>query len=145
MEKLYTGSKNKTGRWLWLTSWTPYCQFRLKLQKVWKPTIPFRYDINKIPYNYRVEVTNRFEGLDLIECMKNYGQRFITLNRGWYSKSFPRKINAKWLSEEALQLVEQRRRAKGKGEKERYAHLNAEFQRISRRDKKALLSKKCKK
>ena len=51
---------------------------------------------------------------------------------------------AKWLSEEALQIAEERREAKGKGEKERYTHLNAEFQRIARRDKKALLSDQCK-
>ena len=56
----------------------------------------------------------------------------------------PRKRNAKWLSEEALQIAEKRREAKGKGEKERYRHLNAEFQRIARRDKKAFLSDQCK-
>ena len=56
-------------------------KFRLKLKKVGKTTTPFRYDLNKIPYNYIVEVTNRFKGLDLIECLKNYGQRFITLYR----------------------------------------------------------------
>ena len=56
-------------------------KFRLKLKKVGKTTKPFRYDINQIPYDYRVEVTNRFKGLDLIECLKNYGQRFVTLYR----------------------------------------------------------------
>ena len=59
MEKLYTVSKNKTGSWLWLTSWTPYCQFksfRLKLKKVQKTTRPFRYDLNQIPYDYTLEV-----------------------------------------------------------------------------------------
>ena len=54
-------------------------KFRLKLKKVEKTTRPFRYDLNQIPYNYTVEVTNRFKGLDLIECLKNYGQRFVTL------------------------------------------------------------------
>ena len=54
-------------------------KFRLKLKKVGKTTGPFRYDLNQIPYNYTVEVTNRFKGLDLIECLKNYGQRFVTL------------------------------------------------------------------
>ena len=49
--------------------------------KVWKTLRPFRYDLNQIPYDYAVEVTNRFKGLDLIECLKNYGQRFITLYR----------------------------------------------------------------
>ena len=56
---------------------------RLKLKKVGKDTRPFRYDLSQIPYNYTVEVTNRFKGLDLIECLKNYGQRFITLYRRW--------------------------------------------------------------
>ena len=53
-------------------------KFRLKLKKEGKTTSPFRYDLNKIPYDYTVEVTNRFKGLDLIECLKNYGQRFMT-------------------------------------------------------------------
>ena len=56
-------------------------RFRLKLKKVGKTTRPFRYDLNQIPYNYTVEVRNRFKGLDLIECMKNYGWRFMTLYR----------------------------------------------------------------
>ena len=54
-------------------------KFRLKLKKVGKPTRPFRYDLNQIPYNYSVEVRNRFKGLDLIECLKNYGWRFMAL------------------------------------------------------------------
>ena len=56
-------------------------KFRLKLKKVGKTTRPFRYNINQIPYNYTVEVINRFKGLYLIECLKNYVQRFITLYR----------------------------------------------------------------
>ena len=56
-------------------------KFRLKLKKVGKTTRPFRYDLSQIPYDYTVEVTNRFEGLDLIECLKNYGWRFVTLYR----------------------------------------------------------------
>ena len=54
-------------------------KFRLKLKKVQKITRPFRYDLNQIPYDYTVKVTNRFKELDLIECLKNYGQRFMTL------------------------------------------------------------------
>ena len=81
IEKLYTVSKNDTGSWLWLRSWTPYCQFRLKLKKEGKTTRPFRYDLNQIPYDYTVEVRNRFKGLDLIECLMNYGWRFMTLYR----------------------------------------------------------------
>ena len=56
-------------------------KLRLKLKKVGKTTRPFRYDVNQIPYNYTVEETNRFKRLDLIECLKNYGQRFVTLCR----------------------------------------------------------------
>ena len=55
--------------------------FRLKLKKICKITRLFRYDLNQIPYNYTVEVTNRFKGLDLIEYLKNYGRRFVTLYR----------------------------------------------------------------
>ena len=56
-------------------------KFRLKLKKVGKTTRLFRYDLNQTPYDYTVEVTNRFEDLDLIECLKNYGWRFVTLYR----------------------------------------------------------------
>jgi len=56
-------------------------KFRLILKKIGKTTRPFRYDLNQIPYDYTVEVTNRFKGLDLIKCLTNYGQRFVTLYR----------------------------------------------------------------
>ena len=56
-------------------------KFRLKLKKVQKTTRPFRYDLNQIPYDYTVEVRHRFKGLDLIECLKNYGWRFMIANR----------------------------------------------------------------
>ena len=64
------------------------------MKKVGKTARPFRYDLNQIPYDYTVEVTNRFKGLDLIECLKNYGQRFVTLYRRWESRPSPRKRNA---------------------------------------------------
>ena len=67
MEKLYTVSKNKTGSGLWLRSLLLTAKFRLKLKKVGKTTRPFRYDLNQIPYDYTVEVRNRFKGLDLID------------------------------------------------------------------------------
>ena len=67
MEKLYTVSKNKTRSWLWLNHELLIAKFRLKLKKVWKITSPFRYDLNQPPYNYTVEVTNRFKRLDLID------------------------------------------------------------------------------
>ena len=97
--------------------------------------------------DYTVEVRNRFKGLDLIECLKKHGQRFMTLYRRQGSRSSPRNKKykkAKWLSEEVLQITEKGTKVKSKGEKERYTHLNAEFQRIVRRDKKAFLSDQCK-
>ena len=83
---------------------------------------PFRYDLNQIPYDYTVEVTNRFKGLDLIECLKNYGWRFVTLyRRQAVIKTIPKKKKykkAKWLSDKALQIAEkrvsERQRRKGK-------------------------------
>ena len=76
--------------------------------------------------------------------LMNYGQRFMTLYRRQGSRPSPRKRKANWLSEEALQRAAKRREAKSKGEKERYSYLNAEFQRIAWRDKKAFLSDQCK-
>ena len=111
-----------------------------------KITRPFRYDLNQIPYDYAVEVRNRFKGLDLIECdelwmeicdsVQETGIKTIPMEKKWKK--------AKWLSEEALQIAVKRRDLKGKGEKERYTHLNTVFQRIARRDKKAFLSDQCK-
>ena len=72
-----------------------FAKFRLKLKKVGKTTRPFRYDLNKILYDYTVEVRNSFKGLDLIECLKIYGWRFITLNWRQVSGPSPRKRNAK--------------------------------------------------
>ena len=70
-------------------------KFRPKLKKVGKTTRPFRYDLNHIPHDYTVEVRNRFKGLGLIECLKNYGWRFVTLYRSQWSRPSPRKRNAK--------------------------------------------------
>ena len=78
MEKLYTVSKNKTGVDCGSDYELLIAKFRLKLKKVRKTTRPFKYDLNQIPFNCTEEVT-RFKGLDLIECLKNYGQRFVTL------------------------------------------------------------------
>ena len=69
-------------------------KFRLKLKKVGETTRPFRYDVNQIPYDYTVGVRNRFKGLDLIEYLMNYGQRFVTLYRRQGSRPSPRKRNA---------------------------------------------------
>ena len=119
-------------------------KFRLKLKKVGKTTRPFRYDINQIPYDCTLEVTNRFRGLDLIDRVPEelWTEVRDTVQEALI-KTIPKKKKckkAKWLPEEALQIALKRREAKGKGEKERYTHLNAEFQRIARRDKKAFLS-----
>ena len=110
--------------------------------KVGKSSRPFRYDLNQIPYDYTVEVTNRFKGLDPTECLMNCGKRFTILYGKQRSRQSPRKKKCKMAkrpSDEALQIAEKRREAKGKGEKEGHTHLNAEFQRIARKDKKAFL------
>ena len=95
-----------------------------------------------------MEVTNRFKGLDLIDRVPEelWMEVHDTLQEA-VIKTIPKKKKckkAKWWSEEALQIAEKRRKAKGKGDKERYKHLNAEFQRIARRFKKAFLSDQCK-
>ena len=104
--------------------------------------------LNQIPYTYTVEVTNRFKGLDLINRFpEELWMEVSDIVQEAMSKTIPKKKKCKkgkWLSEEALQIAEKRKDKKGKGEKERYTHLNAEFQRIARRDKKAFLSDQCK-
>ena len=112
-----------------------------------KTTRPSRYDLNQIPYDYKVEVRNRFKGLDLIDRVPNElwmevhdivqktGIKTI-LKKKTYTK-------VKCLSEDALPIAV-KRKVKTKGGKERYTHLNAEFQRIARRDKKAFGSDQCK-
>ena len=118
------------------------------MKKVGKTTRPFRYDLNQIPYNYTVEVGNRFLGLDLIDRVPDeLWMEVLNIVQETGSKIIPKKnkcIKAKWLSEEALQISVKRREVKNKGEDERYTHLNAEFQRIARRDKKAFFSDQCK-
>ena len=102
------------------------------------------YDLNQIPYDYTVEVRNRFKGLDLLDRVpEEIWMEVHDILQETGIKTIPKKKKykkAKWLSEEALQIAVKRREAKGKGEKERYTDLNAEFQRIARRDKKAFLS-----
>ena len=120
-------------------------KFRLKLKKVGKTARPFRYDLNQIPYDYTVEVGHRFKGLERVpdelwnevcDMVQETGIKTIPMEK--------KCKKAKWLSEEALQIAVKRREVKSKGEKERYRHLNAEFQRIARRDKKAFFSNQCK-
>ena len=113
------------------------------MKKVEKTTRPFRYDLNEIPYDYTVEVRNRFNGLDLIDRVPDElwtEVRDIVQETGIKTIPMEKKCKkAKWLSGKALQIAVKRREAKSKAEKERYKHLNAEFQRIARRDKKSLL------
>ena len=96
-----------------------------------------------------MEVTNRFKGLDLTDREpEELWMEVHDIVQEALIKTIPKKEKcnkAKWLSEEAFQIAEKRREAKGKAEKERYSHLNAEFQRIARRHKKAFLSDECKK
>ena len=118
------------------------------MKKVERTARPFRYDLNQIPYDYTVEVSNRCKGLDLIDRVPdelwNEVHDFVQETG---IKTIPKEKKckkAKWLSGEALQIAVKRRDAKSKGEKERYKHLNAEFQRIAKRDKKAFFSDQCK-
>ena len=123
-------------------------KFRRTLKKVGKTTRPFRYDLNQIPYDYTVEVRNRFKGLDLIDRVLDelwMEVRDIVQETGIRIIPMEKKCKkAKWLSGETLQIAVKRREVKSKGEKERYKHLNAEFQRKARSDKKAFLSDQCK-
>ena len=121
MEKLYTVSKNKTRADCGSDHELLIAKFRLKLKKVGKTTRLFRYDLNQIPYDYTVEVTTRFRGLDLIEYLMNWMEvHDIVQETGIKTIPMEKKCKkAKWLSGEALQLAVKRREAKSKGEKER--------------------------
>ena len=114
------------------------------MKKVEKTTRPLRYDLNQIPYDYTVEVRNRFKGLDLIDRVPDElwtEVHDIVQETGIKTIPMENKCKkAKWLSGEALQIAVIRREVKSKGEKERYTHLNAEFQRIARRHTKTFLS-----
>ena len=127
MEELYTVSKNKLGPDCGSDHELLIAKFRLKLKKVGKTTRrPFRYDLNQIPYDYTVEVRNRFKGLNLIDRVPDELSnevRDIVQETG--IKTVPKKKKCKktkWLSEEAIQIAVKRREVKSKGEKERYTH-----------------------
>ena len=94
-EALYTQQKNRPGADYGSDHELLISKFRLKLKKVGKTTRPFRYDLNQIPYDYTVEVRNRFKGLYLIESLMNYRRRFVTLYRRQGSRPSPWKRNAK--------------------------------------------------
>ena len=118
------------------------------MKKVGKTTRPFRSDLNQIPNNHTAEVKNRLKGLDRIDRVADelwMEVQDIVQKRGVKTILKKKKCKkAKRLSEEVLQIAVKEREPKSKGEKERYTHLNAEFQRIARRDKKAFLSDQCK-
>ena len=118
------------------------------MKKVGKTARPFRYDLDQIPHDYTVEVRNRFKELDLTDRVPDElwtEVPDIVQETGINAIPMEKKCKkAKWLSGEALQIAVKRREVKSKGEKERYKHLNAEFQTIARRHKKAFLSDQCK-
>ena len=143
MQKLYTVSKKRLGADCGSDHELLIAKFRLKLKEVKKTTRLLRYDLNQIPYDYTVEVRNRLKGLDLIDRVPDelwMEVRDIVQDTGIKTIPMEKKCKkAKWLSEQVLQISVKIREAKSKEEKERYKHLNAEFQRIARRDKKAFL------
>ena len=149
MEKLYIISKKKKKKKRLGADCGSYhelliAKFRLKLKKVRKTTRPFRYDLNQIPYDYTVEMINRFKKIDLIDRVPDeLWNEVHDIVQEIGIKTTPKKKKfkkAKWLFEEALQISVKKREVKSKGEKERYTHLNTEFQRITRREKKAFFS-----
>ena len=119
-------------------------KFRPKLKEVGKTTRQFRYELNQIPYDYTVEVRNILKRLNLIDRVNDeLWMEVHDIVQETGIKAIPKKKNfkkSKWMSEEALQIAMKRREMNSKGEKERYTYLNAEFQRIVKRDKKAFLS-----
>ena len=127
---------------------TPYCQIQTLIVKVGKNTRQFRYNINQIPYDYTMEVRNRFKELVLIDRVPDElwtEVHYIVQEPEIKIISMEMKSQkAKWLSEEALQITAKRREVKSKGEKRRHSHLNADFQRIARIHKKAFLNHQCK-
>ena len=127
-EALYSQQKQDLGLTV-AQIMTPIVKFRLKLKKIGKTTRPCRYDLNQIPHDYTMEVTNRFKGLDLLDRVPeelrtevhNTVQVVVT-------KTIPRKRTERQQNgclEEALQIAEKRREVRGKGERKRYTQLNA--------------------
>ena len=123
MEKLYTVCKNRLGANCGSDHELLIAKFRLKLKRVGKTTRPFRHDLNQIPYDYTVEVRNRFKGLDLIDRVPDELRTEVhNIVQETRIKTIPMEKKckkAKWLSGEALQIAVKRREAKSKGEKER--------------------------
>ena len=109
------------------------------MKEVEKATRPFRYDLSQIPYDYTVEVTNRFKGLDLTDRVpEELWAEVCDIVQEAMINTIPKKKKckkAKWLSKETIQIAKKTREMKDKGKRERYTQLNAEFQRIARGDK----------
>ena len=122
-------------------------KFRLKPKKAGKITRPARYDLIQIPYEYAVEVMNRFKGLELINSvpeelwMEVCNNVWEAANKTILNKKTNKK--AKWLSEVALQIAKERKEMKSKGERKRYIQPNADFQRLAQRDKKTFINEQC--
>ena len=96
MEKLYTVGKNRTLRQWWLRSWLLIANFRLKLKKLGKATTPFRYDLNQIPYDHRIEVMNRCKGLHLIDRVpEELGMEVPSIVQEAVTKTIPMKKKCK--------------------------------------------------
>ena len=131
MEKLYTVEEKRPGADCCSDYQLLVVKFRLKLKK---SSRPIRYDIKQISYDYTVEVMNRFKGLYLVDRVpEELWTEVCNIVQEVVTKTIPKKKKCKktkWLSEEALQIAEERREAKSKGERERYLQMNAEFQRI---------------
>ena len=106
------------------------------MKKIGKTTRSFRYDLNKIPYHYTEEVMNRFRGLDLVDKVpEELWMEVCNIVQKAVTKTIPKKKKCKmtnWLSEETLKITEKRTEVKGKGERERYTQVNAEFPESSR-------------
>ena len=109
MEKLYTVSKNKTRSWLWLRSWTPYCQIQTEMEESRENHQTIQVWPKSIPYDYTVKVRNRFKGLDLIERVpEELWTEVRDIVQESVIKTIPKKKKckkAKWMSEEALQTA----------------------------------------
>ena len=118
------------------------------MKKVWKTTRQFRYDLNKIPYDYTIEMRYRCKSLHLVEkVFEEIWTKVCNIVQEAVTKTNAKENRckkAKWLCEEALPIAMERRETKSKGERERHTQLNAEFQRTTRRNKKGFLNEQCK-
>ena len=149
VENLYTVSKNKTWSWLWLRSRVLIAKFRLKLKKVEKTSRTFRYELNQIPYDHTLKVMNRFNVLDLTDRMpEELWRRVSNTVQEAVTKTTPKKRqmqDSKVVVWGGLTNSWGKKKNQSKGEKESYAQLNTEFQRLAKRNKKAFLNEQCKK